>query len=459
MGTFAPVLRPSRFVNVPFAAARWPFFYGWMIMGWGTLGVLMSMPGQTIGVSVFTEPLLDVLQLTRDQLSLAYMAGTIGSSFLLPWAGSLYDRWGVRPVASLAALSLGLVLTYLSQVDRVVRWFDGTPGTVLTLVCIFLGFLSLRFFGQGVLTLVSRNMMMQWFDQRRGFATGFSNVFISLGFSASPVVLDHLINRYDWRGAWLVLAVTVGVVFPVIVLLFFRNNPEASGLRPDGDYRPSARKQRHAVAIIKNFTRSEAVRSYAFWVFALMLAMQGLYIMGFTFHVVSIFEQAGLSRAEAITVFQPVAVLAVVITLTASSLSDYIPLKYLLFAEGLGACLGIAGMIFLGDTSLVMPDRDDTSLAYYALVTGNGMMVGLFSVITTVTWPRYFGKQYLGAISGQATMLIVFGSALGPILFSTSLRWTGSYALAGWTCFAVFFLLVVAATRANNPQLRRNADV
>ncbi len=449
MPTFAPVLRPSRFVNVPFAAARWPFFYGWMVLVWGTVGVLMSMPGQTIGVSVFTEPLLTALQLTRDQLSLAYMAGTIGSSFLLPWAGSLYDRWGVRPVASLAALSLGLVLTYLSQVDRVVRWFDSTPGTVLPLVCIFLGFLSLRFFGQGVLTLVSRNMMMQWFDQRRGFATGFSNVFISLGFSASPVALDALINRYDWRGAWMVLAVVVGVVFPVIVLLFFRNNPEASGLRPDGNYRPSARQRRYAVPVVKNFTRSEAVRSYAFWVFALMLAMQGLYITGFTFHVVSIFEQAGLSRAEAITIFQPVAVLAVVITLAASSLSDYVSLKYLLFAEGLGACLGIAGMIFL----------DGTPLAYYALVAGNGMMVGLFSVITTVTWPRYFGKQYLGAISGQATMLIVFGSALGPILFSTSLRWTGSYALAGWTCFVVFFLLVVAATRANNPQLRLKVDV
>ena len=326
----------------------------------------------------------------------------------------------------------------------------------------FWGFLSLRFFGQGVLTLVSRNMMMQWFDQRRGFATGFSNVFISLGFSASPVVLDALINRYEWRGAWILLAVVVGAIFPVIVLLFFRNNPEASGLRPDGEYRPSTRQRRHVVPVVKDYTRREVVRSYSFWVFALMLAMQVLYTTGFTFHVVSIFEQAGLGRTAAITIFQPVAVLAVVITLAASSLSDYIPLKYLLYAEGLGGCLGVVGMIYLGDTSLggtplVMPDRDDTSMAYYALVAGNGLMVGLFSVITTVTWPRYFGKRYLGAVSGQATMLFVFGSALGPILFSTSLSWTGSYAPAGWVCFTIFFLLVVASTRANNPQLRYQA--
>ena len=117
MPTFAPVLRPSRFVNVPFAAARWPFFYGWMILVWGTVGVLMSMPGQTIGVSVFTEPLLEALQLTRDQLSLAYMAGTIGSSFLLPWAGSLYDRWGRAP-GGLAGGAGARGGAHLSEPDR-----------------------------------------------------------------------------------------------------------------------------------------------------------------------------------------------------------------------------------------------------------------------------------------------------------------------------------------------------
>ncbi len=257
------------------------------------------------------------------------------------------------------------------------------------------------------------------------------------------VVLDLLIRQYNWRGTWLLLGVVIGLLFPIIVLVFFRNTPEASGLRPDGNRRSGEQKARFV--IVKDFTRREAVRSYAFWLFTLMLAMQGLYVTGFTFHVISIFEQAGLDKIAAITVFQPVAVLAVVITLTASSLSDYILLKYLLYAEGLGACLGIIGMIYLGENPL----------AYYGLITGNGLMMGLFSVITTVTWPRYFGKRYLGAVIGQATMFIVFGSALGPVLFSTSFSATGDYGLAGWVCFGIFFLLVLGATRANNPQLRQ----
>lgn len=441
--TFAHIMTNHNYPNFPFHPGKWPFFYGWMILIWGTVGVLMSVPGQTIGVSAFTESLIDALKVSRDQISLAYMAGTIGSAFLLPWVGKVYDRVGVRPVAFTAAVLLAINLIYLSKLDRIIRFFDASPDIVLTFICSFIGFMLLRFLGQGTLTMVSRNMMMQWFDQRRGFATGFSNVFISLGFSTSPLFLDYLIQLYNWRVAWLSLAAVIGLLFPLVVFVFFRNSPEESGLQPDGNYVMSERKKKYFFKVVKDFTLKETVRTYSFWVFTLMLAMQGLYITGFTFHVVSIFEEAGLTKDAAITIFQPTALLAVLLTLLASSLSDYIQLKYLLYLKGFGACLGIFGMIFLGKIEV----------AYYTLVVGNGIMMGLFSVLTSVTWPRYFGKKHLGAINGQSTMLIVFGSAIGPILFSTSLSVFGQYSIAGWICFSSFFLLTVGAMRANNPQL------
>ena len=145
----------------PFNPAKWPFFYGWMILIWSTMGILMSIPGQTMGVSVFTESLLDALQLTRDQLSIAYMSGTIGSAFLLPWMGRLYDKIGVRPIGIIASVGLGLILVYLSQVDRIVRFIQKDPSIYVTFIFIFFGFLLLRFTGQGILTMISRNMMMK----------------------------------------------------------------------------------------------------------------------------------------------------------------------------------------------------------------------------------------------------------------------------------------------------------
>jgi hypothetical protein len=116
--------------NFPFDPAKWPFFYGWMILVWGTIGVLMSIPGQTIGVSVFTEPLLQTLKLTRDQLSLAYMFGTISSSFLLPLAGRLSYKYSVRIIAMVAGFGLGTILLFLSQIDRIIALFFAQPGVI-----------------------------------------------------------------------------------------------------------------------------------------------------------------------------------------------------------------------------------------------------------------------------------------------------------------------------------------
>lgn len=194
-------MKRREWANFPFHPGKWPFFYGWMILLWGSLGIVMSIPGQTMGVSVFTDSLLGSLHISRDELSFAYMLGTIGSSFMLPWAGRLYDRLGVRPTAVAAAIGLGLILVWLSNIDSLLSGWIAAQATTAIVITLFATFLLLRFFGQGVLTIVSRNMMVQWFDQRRGFATGFSNVFVSLAFSISPLFLFTLIEAYTWEGA------------------------------------------------------------------------------------------------------------------------------------------------------------------------------------------------------------------------------------------------------------------
>jgi MFS transporter, OFA family, oxalate/formate antiporter len=436
------MLKKKSLANRPFDPAKFPFFYGWMILVWGTIGVIMSVPGQTIGVSVFTDSLIDNLKISRDELSMSYMFGTIGSSFLLPWAGKQYDKYGVRIVAMVASIGLGLVLLFLSQVDRIIFQLFFFQNSLLIVFVMFMAFLLLRFFGQGVLTMVSRNMMAQWFDKRRGFATGFSNVFISLAFSGAPVFLFFLVESNSWRGAWIFLASGLIIVFPIVVLFFFRNKPEESGLLPDGNYQSSERQKKLLFPVFKEFTLSEVRRNYSFWIYSFMLAMQALYITAFTFHVISIFEEAGLTRNDAITIFQPAALVAVATTLAFSSLSDYLQLKYLYMIMGLGACIGVFGVIFLGQ----MP------IAWYLIVLGNGMMGGMYSVLASVTWPRYFGRKHLGAISGQSIMVIVFASALGPILFSQSLTLFGSYETGGWICFVVYFSLTLATFRAENPQ-------
>ncbi len=433
----------KQFARVPFGADRFPFFYGWWIVGMGTLGIVMSIPGQTIGVSTFTDSLLDALGMNRDTLSLAYMCGTITSSLILTKAGKLYDRYGARPIAITASFGLGVALLYMSQVDKILQFFihdAQTTPVVLTFIAILFGFLLMRFFGQGVLTLASRTMMMKWFDTKRGFAMGFSNVAISLLFSMAPVLYEYLIQQYGWRSAWQFTALVLIFIFPIIIFVFFRNDPTDVGLVPDGQpINPKAVKNHFPVK--QDFTLEAARKTLSFWVVTGLLAMQGLYITGFTFHVVSIFAEAGLSRATAISVFQPTAITAVIFTLGFSWIADKTKVKYLIYIMSLGGGLACTGMIIL-----------DYTIGFYLLVFGNAFMMSLFGVVNSIAMPRFFGKQHLGAIIGQVMTVVVFGSAIGPYLMSSSLSYTGSYWISGLVCMVCFLSLGIAAIYMKNPQ-------
>ena len=109
--------------NIPFAPKRCPFFYGWVIVAVATITTVASVPGQTMGVGVFTDDLILSLGLSRVQLSTAYMIGTIGSSFVLPVAGNLIDRLGVRFMVVIAATGLGLSLVGFSNLERIIKFF------------------------------------------------------------------------------------------------------------------------------------------------------------------------------------------------------------------------------------------------------------------------------------------------------------------------------------------------
>ncbi len=93
-------------------------FYGWMIVAVATLSIVCSVPGQTAGVGVFTNHIIDTLGMTRDELSLAYMVGTLTSGFILPFSGRLLDIIGVRLMSLCVSVGLAVSLLILSQVDR-----------------------------------------------------------------------------------------------------------------------------------------------------------------------------------------------------------------------------------------------------------------------------------------------------------------------------------------------------
>lgn len=428
----------------PFDPRRTPFFYGWVIWLLSTLGFLMSVPGQTMGMAVFTDPFIDAFDLTRTELSFAYLGGTLGSALFLTRAGRLYDRIGARWMVSGAAVLLGVLVAFISVVDQagaMLAGFLGVPLAATTLPLILLGYFGVRFAGQGVLTSASRNVLLVWFERRRGLVSGIRGVFVSLGFSIAPLILALMIDRFGWRGAlWLMAGVLI-FGFATLALVFLRDTPASVGLTVDGIDHPTQTEL--APSPQSSRTLAEARVSPSFWIYSAGLSIHALFGTAVTFHVVAIFAEAGRDRSEAFAYFLPSAVVSTAVNLLASALVDRARLKPFLIIMLCAFLIGTTGLLNL-----------DTPWGYALLVFGFGSGGGLWGVISNLAYVRLFGVLHLGEISGLNTALTVLASAIGPFLFSLGFDLTGSFHAPVWLCGGIIVALLIAAVLIRQPDDR-----
>jgi len=428
--------------KIPFDPKRIPFFYGWIIVAASTIGIYASIPGQTMGVGVFTDFLIKALNLTRTELSTAYMIGTIASSFFLPFAGKMLDQIGSRVMVVLVSIGLGLSLLFLSFSPQMTQLFPMNSFWVPMFIMSF-GFLLLRFFGQGCIALISRVNIGRWFNHRRGLATAIMGVFASFGFNLSPVALNIFVESWGWQHAYWGLAAMVGVGMSVIGWIFYRDNPEQCGLVMDGiddeDWLKKMSKKIPETA--KEFTRKEASRTLSFWAFSLGPAIWGLIITAITFHIASIGTEFGLSRTQAYTVFWPMSFFSVTANFFCSWISDKIRLKWLLLAMMVAQIISLFGLLNFSE--------------FYGraiFTVFQGLSGGTFFAVSTVVFPRYFGRKHLGAISGLSMSIMVFASAIGPVFFSGVHGLTGSYQAVILGSILLPAIILLASLKADNPQ-------
>ncbi len=420
-----------------------PIFYGYVVTFVGTLGILASLPGQTVGVSTFTDPVKDAMGLSRDQFSYAYMFGTILSSVLLGRAGRWFDKIGARWLSFIATVGLAFSLflcassVHISSFFKEIFHTNSISVPFLTMVVLFF---AIRFTGQGILTMSSRNMIMKWFDAQRGRVNAVRSVATSLGFSASPLWISLLIDKQGWQKAWISMGLGLLVV-ALIIMQFYRDNPEKHGLLPDGKAPAKEDKKQAKAPAHRQFTAKEALKTRAFWTYSLAIAFYSFFVTGLTFHVVSIFGSVGIPKEQAIAIFVPISFISVGLSLLANILSDFFPLRYFLYAMLLGGLCSTTGLILLHQP-----------MGYYLIIAGNGIIGGIFPVLNSITWPRFYGREHLGAITGKLMSMLVAASALAPAIFSKSFSLFHSYTQVGYLSMGFLVFIAVSAVKAKNPQ-------
>jgi sugar phosphate permease len=129
-------IRQSRVINAS------PIYYGWVILFVGSFGIMTTMPGQTVSISVFLDRMIEDLSLSRTTVSLMYTLATFVASFALPLVGRFIDQRGPRIAVTLIAALFALACIYM--------------GFIQGLVMLFIGFVLIRGLGQGALDLLHK---------------------------------------------------------------------------------------------------------------------------------------------------------------------------------------------------------------------------------------------------------------------------------------------------------------
>jgi MFS family permease len=382
--------------------------YGWIILGAGTFGSFMTLPGQTAGVSVFFDPIIAELGISRTTASTAYAVGTLLGILPAPVIGRWIDRRGPRLTATIIATGLALACAFMA--------------TVQSAIVLLVGFALLRGTAIGGLSLVSQQVVNLWFVRRRGIAAAAASLGLAVGAIVFPKLIDGLISLYGWRGAYLALAGLVAVTILPVAAALFRDRPEKFGLSADAGLPAAAEKSQTE----PSFTREQAFRTGVFWLLCATGFLTNAIGTAFLLNHFSIMQTAGIEQRDALLLLSLLASVQAIATLGTGSLVDRYEPRHL---------IPLAMLMLAAASALPAFGSGFVISALYALCLGGAY--GSQQAITAAGYAQYFGRDHLGAIRGASFVFGIAGAAVGPLPFAASVEWTGSYAAVLIGCCAL----------------------
>ena len=393
------------------------FYYGWVVLFVAAAAMVGTLPGRTQGLGLITEPLLADLRIGRvDYAQLNLWATLIGSAGAIG-VGRFVDRFGSRVVLTLVAAALGITVCVMSRV---------TTFTQLAIAVTLA-----RALGQSALSVVSIAMIGQWFVRRVDMAMAIYSVALSIGFMIAFPVVGSLVQSHGWRYAWFAIGAALLAGLVPVGLLLVRRTPESVGLLADGvNPEPGTTNQNVEPGTgnpeLAGHSLTEALRTPAFWVFAVGSALYGLVASGIGLFNESILAERGFSANIYYQTLVVTAMTSLAGNFIGGWLARFVPLNRLM---AISLFVLTAGLLALPHVSSMAMARA------WAVMMGLGG--GLVMVLFFSVWPRVYGRRQLGRIQGVAQAMTVLASAVGPLLLAECVEMTGSYA-------AMFYILAAA---------------
>ena len=345
----------------------------------GFLLTFTSSFGQTYFISLFAGEIKGSFGLSDGQWGGIYTIGTTLSAIAMIWAGALTDRFRVRHLSLGVMVLLALACFAMALV----------PNGFLLIAVVF----ALRLTGQGMMSQLGAVAMSRWFVAARGRAISLSSMGFAVGQAVLPVVFVALLVRFDWRSLWVVAAICVLIVIPVMqALLRQERTPQSMS----EDTQSLGMGGRH-------WTRGDLLRHPLFYMLIPLILGPAAWGTALFFQQVHLTEVKGWSLVSYVALMPVYTASTIAFTFITGWAVDRFGVKWIVPFQ----------MIPFGVSFLVLAVADSIFMAGVGLVIF-GIGQGMQATAITAFWAVFYGTRHLGAIKAAAAALMVFGSAIGP---------------------------------------------
>jgi MFS transporter, OFA family, oxalate/formate antiporter len=217
------------------------------------LVAMMAISSPQYVWTLFTGPLNQRLGTTLPQIQVTFSLLIVLQTFFSPFQAYLVDRFGPRLLISVGAIMSGGSWLLAAHAD--------------SLMMLYITYGVIGGFGTGIIYVGIIGLMVRWFPDRRGLATGLAAAGYGFGAFFTSFPIDSMIKSSGYEHTLVVWGIIQGVI-GVAAALGLRTPPE--DYRPEG-YDPTTVQLE--MQSQRSFTPKEMLANPIFYLLFIMMAM------------------------------------------------------------------------------------------------------------------------------------------------------------------------------------------
>lgn len=399
------------------------FFYGWVVVITLFLVTMLPMVFISNFYSYYQVPICTEFGSSYVEFNISNIASTIAGMVFSLFASGFVTKGNTKLWMFIGGAVAALAMLAQSYITSLWQLY----------ITFFVANFSLS-----AMTYVPINYIIsRWFVDKKALVTSIVFTGSGLGGVLFSGLASGIIENMGWRTGF---RVTAAIVFgtALLVLLFVRKAPEDMGLEP---YRRSgatenAAKSAAASSGWAGLSRGEAVKTGAFWLYALCLVCCGIVAAGVATQIPTYLIENGIDYAPVFAVYSGVGIVA---KLVVGPIIDKLGLGR---GSVITAVTGVVALVFL----VLVPALGEWS-SYASMI-----ILPFGSAITALAPPLLtgmcFGHRDFGPIYGLGNTAFMAGCMIGPMLTSGLRDALGSYQVAWYACMAAYALIAVCTFTA-----------